>query len=418
MSPPFWATRLAVLLHLVGAAFDFGAGCEGGTGQLTLELNEGETSLVGVLPAGKWNVQLRLTAAADVDVQLFDIDTAINAQNGKSFPGESAVVAWCADPKVCNIGALGSEETAGCIEYKAMRVCYSGYGGVDGNAGKEFITITGELTANLKMKAFAFAAGDAVVNYEWARTQTGCCLGILPCTGEFTAEIAEHQTIDIGAIPPGKKQLSVRLSSDKDVDLQLWDVSEAARLTCSGGKPIIAYSEATDVCMKGPLGNNDDGGYESVNYRERVYEYSGYNGVDKKPGNEFVTVNGIGNTDLMMKAYGYAAGSSHVAYSYYEDFSGAGPIQPSVDWLRSKTHRAHRTDKYRDLPVNLLLVRRAGTFEFVVSHPAGVVYTLTLHSLYTHSALTIHSLCTHYTLTLHSLYTHSALGEPPRWRNR
>jgi hypothetical protein len=365
---------LVASTHHVRGGFDFGTGCEGGSGQLTLKLLEGETADVGVLPAGKWNIEVRLTAASDVDVQLFDLDTETNNQNGKTFPGEgAAVVAWCAEPKTCNIGTLGSDETDGCITYKGMRVCYSGYGGVDGNPGKEFITVTGELSTNLKMKAFAFAAGDAVVDYKWARTQTGCCLGILPCVGEFTAEISKGETVEIGAIPRGKKQLSVRLSSgEKDVDIQLWDMSSAAQAACSGGKPIIAYSEGTDVCAKGPLGNNDDGGKESTEYKDLLYEYSGYNGVDGEAGNEYVTVNGIGNLELTMRAYGYAAGKSHVAYSYYEDFSGAGRIEPSVDWRRSLTQRAHKTASYRDVPPDVMLVRRSGTFEFAVNHPEGV----------------------------------------------
>lgn len=149
---------------------------------------------IGILPAGKWGVQVRLAADSDVDIQLYDVDDQVNAQNHKKFTEGGAVVAWCENAKTCNIGALGSDEGEGCIQYKAMRICYSGYGGV-GSPGSEFITISGKLSTSLQMKAFAFAAGAAKIDYEWSREQTGCCLGILPCRGQFSAQIAEGQVL-------------------------------------------------------------------------------------------------------------------------------------------------------------------------------------------------------------------------------
>ena len=77
---------------------------------MNVDLNEGETTSIGILPAGKWSVKVRLAANSDVDVQIFDVDDQVNAQNGKTFLEGAAVVAWCEDAKKCNIGALGSEE--------------------------------------------------------------------------------------------------------------------------------------------------------------------------------------------------------------------------------------------------------------------------------------------------------------------
>ena len=44
-------------------------GCEGGAGKFTTTLDQkGVIVDVGAIPAGKWNVKIRLAATADVDV--------------------------------------------------------------------------------------------------------------------------------------------------------------------------------------------------------------------------------------------------------------------------------------------------------------------------------------------------------------
>lgn len=59
----------AFLLGGAEAGFDWGAGCEGGSGQFTTSLGAGATVDVGEIPAGKWTVVARITASSDVDVQ-------------------------------------------------------------------------------------------------------------------------------------------------------------------------------------------------------------------------------------------------------------------------------------------------------------------------------------------------------------
>ena len=154
-----------------------------------------------------------------------------------------------------------------------MKITYSGYMGVDDNPGKEFIEIDGVGSTNLMMKAFAFAAGKAKIEYEFDRVQTGCCLGIRPCTGQFSSNVPEGGTVDIGTIPDGKVDLEVRLFSEKDVDIQLFDKGDVS--TYADGKGIVAYCEGT--CNQGALGNND-GSAEETTYKQRVYKYSGYAG--------------------------------------------------------------------------------------------------------------------------------------------
>jgi hypothetical protein len=53
------------------------------------------------------------------------------------------------------------------VDYEGMTIQYSGWNGVDGKKGHEFVKIDGKLTQPLTIKAFAFKAGTATVNYSW-----------------------------------------------------------------------------------------------------------------------------------------------------------------------------------------------------------------------------------------------------------
>lgn len=50
---------------------------------------------------------------------------------------------------------------------------YSGYNGVDGKKGHEFIEVEGTTPTILTMKAFGYQAGYATVNYSWTGKE-GC----------------------------------------------------------------------------------------------------------------------------------------------------------------------------------------------------------------------------------------------------
>jgi hypothetical protein len=158
-----------------------------------------------------------------VDVQLYDLDDNSTYTEGK------AIVAWCETP--CNIGSLGSSAKKDEARYRGMKIEYSGYEGVNGQYGKEYIKITGETSRRIAMYAYAFQTGVAVVEYSFARVQTACCLGAASCGGSFSQTIAKDQTVDIGEIPLGKKNLRVELSAGSDdVDIQLFDLDNT---TCA-----------------------------------------------------------------------------------------------------------------------------------------------------------------------------------------
>jgi hypothetical protein len=308
-----------------------------------------------------------------VDIQLFE-------ESDSDCGGEKAIIAYQEkknSPVNCGKGVLGNNEgVKESTVYKGMTIEYSGYYGVDKKPGFEYIKVTGEVTTPLVMKAFAFEAGSAKVAYEWGYTRTPCCLGIQPCGPfSFQTSVAEGATVDIGEIIVGKKDLRVKLTADKDVDVQLFDRGAAAMTACPGsGKAIIAYKEDADTCLKGPLGNNADGGVESTVYNDIKFEYSGYNGVGGKLGNEYVQLTGATNTPLLMKAFGYAAGSFEVEYEFYEVVPDdeEPPMDPSVHWLAAKNNKISGTDKFSDVPEDTVIVRRGSSFEFMVFGGHGV----------------------------------------------
>lgn len=240
-------------LGIAHAGFDWGDGCAGGSGTFEQALpTAGETVTIGEISPGKWNLLIKLESLKDVDVQLFD-----KSDEGCDG-GEKAIIAY-SETSGCSKGTLGNNDgTSESTTYKGMSISYSGYYGVDGKVGFEYIKLEGVVTSTLVMKAFAFEAGTAKVSYEWGYTRTPCCLGTAPCGGSMTASVEEGSTVDIGEIVINKADLSITLTAEKDVDVTLYDVSDAAKETCPGtGKPIIAYSEDSGVCLQGPLGNND-----------------------------------------------------------------------------------------------------------------------------------------------------------------
>ena len=84
-------------------------------------------------------------------------------------------------------------------------------------------------------------------------------------------------------------------------------------------------------------------------------------------------VNGVTNTKLMMKAYGYEKGVANIKYSYYEVKDTANVAQePSVDFLFSANAAQHKTTAYKDVPKGTLVVRRADTVKIVVRHPSSI----------------------------------------------
>jgi len=123
---------------------------DAGSGSFSQAIPKGDTIEVGVIPAGKSNVKVTLTCDDDVDVQIYD--------------GDTAIVMW---PSGILNGA-GEQSTT----YKGMTIRYSGYNGDGSNLGHEYIMVEGTVSMNLTMKAFGYKAGTAKVDYFWGLDNT------------------------------------------------------------------------------------------------------------------------------------------------------------------------------------------------------------------------------------------------------
>jgi len=96
------------------------------------------------------------------------------------------------------------------------------------------------------------------------------------------------------------------------VDIQLYDTSNVRPFP--EGKAIVAFC-AAEGCNRGVLGM--DAGVKSMLYNQRIYTYSGYQPDPKKPGHEYIEIQGDTNTPLIMRAYGFQAGKALVTYSWW-----------------------------------------------------------------------------------------------------
>lgn len=138
-----------------------GTGLCFGSFQQSIEL--GEVVRIGEIPAGKYDIDIQLKSQEDVDIQIYDLTDVSEFAEGKS------IVGWCKLP--CNKGIM-SKSTPESIQYPSFGprqsfYRYSGYNGVDGKRGEEYIRIDGLSTRSLMMKAYGYKSGLATVEYTY-----------------------------------------------------------------------------------------------------------------------------------------------------------------------------------------------------------------------------------------------------------
>lgn len=272
-------TLAVAMLLLSGSAhadFDWGADCDAGDGEFRQEVQYRDSVLVGEIPANKRSVFIWLRSDKDVDIQLYDAAT------------DHALVAW---PN----GDLNDayEETT---TYEGVTYRYSGFNGVNDNFGHEFVEILGDSNRPLLMKIYGYAAGAADVAHSWLAVPTCNEIG----DGQFSQYIEEGRIVDIGDIPVGKVNIDIELraADGRDVDIQLIDLVD--------GHKVIAWPDGD---LNGPEAR-------AVDYKGTTIKYSGYHGVQGDRGWETVEVIGETSTELRIKAFGYTAGNTAVAYAW------------------------------------------------------------------------------------------------------
>ena len=121
--------------------FDWGSACEDGKGTFAQPIASQDTVTVGSIPVDRAGVRIDLTSPKDVDIQLINEETGFE------------IVAW---PN----GDLNLSDED-CTMHHGIKICYSGYNGVGGEHGHEWIEVRGTTNRALVMKAFGYAAGDA-----------------------------------------------------------------------------------------------------------------------------------------------------------------------------------------------------------------------------------------------------------------
>ena len=230
---------------------------------------------VGEIPKGIIGLNIQLKSTKDVDIRLYS-DT-----NDK-------IVHW---PN----GILNKSFLETKI-YKKTKITYSGYNGVNKKKGEEFIKIPSTTPTKMIMKAFGYEAGYATVSYSWTGKE-GCTA---PKSGEgnFTQKVLNKKTNLVGAIPSGLDTVYIELTSDKDIDIQLY---------AKDGTAIVSWE---------PKGLISGSGKQNITYHKMNIEWSGYDGINGQKGHEYIKISNKTSEILTMKVFGYQAGTAHVTYSW------------------------------------------------------------------------------------------------------
>ena len=260
------------------AGFDWGGDCSTGAGEFEQYIPFDGVAYVGDIPSGKLDVRIELFADADLDVQLIDVLSG------------TEIIAWPA--------GLLSGPSEECASFDDVTYCYSGYNG-DQTAwglGDEWIEIVGATNRLLEMRAFGYAAGEALVAYEFGAASNCNETG----EGSFAQWIPEDGLVEVGVIDAGKVNISIDLLAEdgRDVDVQLIDPAT--------GVALIAW----------PDGLLSGAAPESLQWGGMLIDYSGYNGVNGDWGHETIDIWGETTRPLVMKAFGYQSGYADVAYEW------------------------------------------------------------------------------------------------------
>jgi len=304
-----WNVVLLMTQSYADLNFD---GCSGsGTFEQQIESYNGDYNksvYVGEIPKGIQGLHINLISDKDVDIRLYgdNNDKIVHWPYGiLSFPREESKA------------------------YKNVTITYSGFNGVGGKKGNEYITIAKTTPTKMRMEAFGYEAGYATVNYSWTGKEG--CSPKKAGTGDFTQNIKAKETSLVGTIPPHIKDVTIQLTSDKDLDIQLYGAD---------GTAIVSWE---------PKGLLFDSAKQEIDYHGMHIEWSGYYGVNGQKGNEYIKITGTTSEMLVMKVYGYEAGSAEVHYSWGKDAVENALTSGSVKTINEETLLAATIKELEDL---------------------------------------------------------------------
>lgn len=165
---------------LVSALWTNVTGCsdyDNGSGQFQqyLPFSLQTSKAIGVIPAGKSQISIQLSAPMDVDLQLYDGSTALIHRN---------------------LGLLNTASSA-TIPYKGMNITYSGFAGDEFSAGNESLFISGSVPSDLKLQLSGQQSGNVAVNYQWGLDKT---LGAIEVPNQEVFDFMSSRSATPGAL--------------------------------------------------------------------------------------------------------------------------------------------------------------------------------------------------------------------------
>lgn len=236
------ALLCVVLIASTNAQFDFGTngGACSGSGEFRQQIAQDARLVVGDIPSGLEGLEIAMiTTGDDVDIQLTS--------------GETEVINWEGD--IINEGSVVTKT------WSNDAITYSGYGGDGINAGNEYVMFKDGTSNAYRMWAYGYQPGVAVVTYSWTG-QTGCTGeggGPDPFgKGNFRQVIEDGAVVVVGDLPAGLTDVYVRLDSEADIDIQLYD-GDVAVVDWVGGLingMFVSYPITVPVCMICPHGRS------------------------------------------------------------------------------------------------------------------------------------------------------------------
>lgn len=274
------------------AGFNFGECAGSGKFEQQIEHYGGDYEnavKVGEIPQGIIGLKIELISNKDVDIRLY------GENNDK-------IVHWP--------NGILHEATQQTKPYKSVDITYSGYDGSGGFLGHEFIKVLSSTPTAMVMKAFGYQSGYATVNYSWTGKAT--CETPADGSGHFKQDILYQNIKLVGKIPSGINNLNVNLTSEVDIDIQLYGADGTA-------------------IVKWPDGVLKDSDKQEVDYHGMHIEWSGYDGTNGSKGHEYIKVTPKSTETLTMKVFGYKAGYADVDYTW-----GKSKREPTIrNWVRT-----------------------------------------------------------------------------------
>ena len=264
----------------IQAGFDFGECSGAGTFEQKIIQYGGDYEKVvevGTIPKGIQGFKVQLTSDKDIDIRLY----ANNLDK---------IVHWPA--------GLFNEAYKETKTYKKTKIIYSGYDGVLGREGHEYVHIPKTTPIEMQLKAFGYESGKAIVNYSW--TGKVGCKDKKGGSKEFVKALKKYETQLVGTIPPDIENVMIKMQTDKNMDLLLYGAD---------GTPIISWTPKDILYAKTP---------QSADYKGVHIEWSGFDGINKSSHDEYIKITGKLTEMLVLKVSAYESGFSTVSYTWGE----------------------------------------------------------------------------------------------------